>query len=80
MPIIPATHEARGDQEDCSSNQPQANSLQDPISKKSLHKKRAGAMAQVLGSEFKPKNRQTNKPLKSKRARRIRGSSSTAPA
>jgi hypothetical protein len=42
------------DQEDCSSKPAQENSSQDPISKKTYHKKRAGGVAQSIGPEFKP--------------------------
>jgi hypothetical protein len=47
------------DQEDCSSKLAQANSLQDPISKKKKtfirkKKKRADGMTQSVGPEFKP--------------------------
>jgi hypothetical protein len=35
-------------------SQPQANSSQDPISKKTHHKKRAGGVGQGEGLEFKP--------------------------
>jgi hypothetical protein len=41
-------------QEDHSSKSPQANSLQDPISKKYPPQKRAGGVAQGEGPEFKP--------------------------
>jgi hypothetical protein len=51
MPVIPANQEA----EDHSSKPAPANSLQDPISKKTHHKKRAGGVAQGVGPEFKSK-------------------------
>jgi hypothetical protein len=51
-PIILATQEA--DQEDSSSKPTQANSLRDPISKKTHHKERASGMAQGVGPELKP--------------------------
>jgi hypothetical protein len=35
--------------------------LQDPISEKILHKSRAGGVAQVVGSEFKPQYHKKNK-------------------
>jgi hypothetical protein len=41
------------DQEDCGSKPAQANSSQDPVSKK-LTQKRTGGMAQEVGPEFKP--------------------------
>jgi hypothetical protein len=41
------------DQEDPSLKPAQANSSGDPISKKTLHKKRAGGVAQGVGPEFK---------------------------
>jgi hypothetical protein len=41
------------DQEDWGSKPAQANSSQDPISKKNHHKKRAGRLAQGVGPEFK---------------------------
>jgi hypothetical protein len=41
------------DQEDCSLKPTWANSSQDPISKKTHHKKRAGGVAQGIGSVFK---------------------------
>jgi hypothetical protein len=43
-----------GDQRVSVQSQLQANSSQDPISKKSQHKKRAGGAAQGVGPEFKP--------------------------
>jgi hypothetical protein len=42
------------DQEDSGLKPVQANSLRNPISKKTLHKKRAGRVAQGVGPEFKP--------------------------
>jgi hypothetical protein len=42
------------DQEDHGSKPAQANSLRDPISKKTHHKKRAEEVAQGVGPEFKP--------------------------
>jgi hypothetical protein len=44
------------DQEDFSSNLAWANSSQDPISKKTHHKKRAGEVAHGTGPEFKPQS------------------------
>jgi hypothetical protein len=46
------SHSGARDQEDCGSKSAQVNSLQDPISKKSITK-RAGAVAEGLGPEFK---------------------------
>jgi hypothetical protein len=40
------------DQEDQGSNPAQANSLQDPLSKKPITRKRAGGMAQGIGPEL----------------------------
>jgi hypothetical protein len=51
-PIILATQEAEI-RRIVVQSQPQANSSQDPISKKSLHKK-AGGVVQGVGPEFKP--------------------------
>jgi hypothetical protein len=48
------------DQEDRASKPAQANSSQDPISKKAITK-RAGGVEQGVGSEFKPKNCQKKK-------------------
>jgi hypothetical protein len=49
MPVILATQEA-----EISSSKPDwANSFQDPISKNTLYKKRAGAVTQGVGLEFK---------------------------
>jgi hypothetical protein len=42
------------DQEDCSSKPAPANSSGDPISRKTLHKNRAGGVGQGEGPEFKP--------------------------
>jgi hypothetical protein len=42
------------DQEDHGSKPAQANSLQDPILKKTHHKERASEAAQGVGPEFKP--------------------------
>jgi hypothetical protein len=53
------------DQEDYSSKPAEANSSRDPILKKAI-RKRAGGMAQGVGSEFKPQNQKpktkTKKP------------------
>jgi hypothetical protein len=46
------------DQEDCGSKIAWANSLQDPISKKHITKKRVGGVAQGIGPEFKPQYQQ----------------------
>jgi hypothetical protein len=51
-PVILATSGGR-DQEDRSLKPAQANSPQDPIWKKNLHKKRAGGVAQDVGPDFK---------------------------
>jgi hypothetical protein len=54
------------DQEGCSSKPAQANSLQDPISKKKKKKKitkRAGGVVQGEGPEFKPQFRKNKKQM-----------------
>jgi hypothetical protein len=51
--LIPSYSEGR-DQEDHGSKPAQANSLPDPISKKNPSQKRAGGVAQGVGSEFRP--------------------------
>jgi hypothetical protein len=48
------SHSGGRDQEDCSSKLTWANSSQDPISKKTHHKKWAGRVAQGVVSELKP--------------------------
>jgi hypothetical protein len=53
------------DQEDHGLKSAQANSLWDPILKKTYHKKRAGGVAQGGSSEFKPNcSKKTNQPPK----------------
>jgi hypothetical protein len=51
------------DQKDHGSKPAWANSLGDPILKKTHHRKRAGGLAQGVGSEFKPQyyNNNNNK-------------------
>jgi hypothetical protein len=44
------------DQKDCDLKPVWANSLWDPISKKILHKNRAGGVAQDVGPDFKPQH------------------------
>jgi hypothetical protein len=53
------------DQEACGSKPGWENSLQDRISKKTHHNKRAGGVTQSVGPEFKPS---TKKKKKSKEA------------
>jgi hypothetical protein len=51
-------------------SQPEENSFQDPVSKKNLHKKRAGGVTQVVGPEFKHQycnNNNNNKKKKKKK-------------
>jgi hypothetical protein len=56
--VILATYLGGRDQEDHTSNQVQANSLQDPILKTNFTKKRAGRVAQSEGPEFKSQYRE----------------------
>jgi hypothetical protein len=61
----PSYSEGR-DQEDCGLKPAQANSLQDPISKKSLHKNRTDGVAQDESPKFKPhynNNNNNNKTI-----------------
>jgi hypothetical protein len=52
------------DQEDHGSKPAWANSSHDPISKKTLHKNRAGRVAQGEGPEFKPQYHKKKKKKK----------------
>jgi hypothetical protein len=58
------------DQEDLSLKPVKANSSERPYLEKTLHKNRAGGVAQGVGPEFKPQyhktNKQTNKTLRKK--------------
>jgi hypothetical protein len=56
-----ASYSGGRDQEDCSSKPAWANSLQDPISKKSTTKKRGGGVPQRVDPEFKPQYHQKKK-------------------
>jgi hypothetical protein len=58
---VPDSYSGGRDQEDHGSIPAWANSLQDPISKKSLTKNRAGGAAQDVGAEFKPKSKKKKK-------------------
>jgi hypothetical protein len=49
------------DQEDCSLKPTWANGSRDPILKKTLHKNRAGGVAQDVSPEFKPQKQKTKK-------------------
>jgi hypothetical protein len=55
------SHSGGRDQKDCCSKPAQANSLQDPISKKPLSLKRAGGVTQGEGLEFKSQYRKKKK-------------------
>jgi hypothetical protein len=57
------------DQEDYSSKPAEANSSRDPILKKAI-KKRAGGMAQGVGSEFKPQNQKPKTKNQNKKTSR----------
>jgi hypothetical protein len=61
---VPDSYSGGRDQEDHGSIPAWANSLQDPISKKSLTKNRAGGAAQDVGAEFKPKSKKKKKRKK----------------
>jgi hypothetical protein len=50
-------------QEDCGSKAARANSSRDSILKKSITKKRAGGVAQVIGPEFKLQYREKKKKV-----------------
>jgi hypothetical protein len=52
------------DLEDCGLKPAWANSLQDPILKKTLHKNRDGGVAQGEGPEFKPQHCKKKKKKK----------------
>jgi hypothetical protein len=56
----PSYSEGRG-HEDYSSKPVLANSLEDPISRKTHHTNKACGVAQGVGPEFKPKYQKTNK-------------------
>jgi hypothetical protein len=55
------------DQEDGGSKPAQANSSSENLSQKTLHKNRAGGMAQIEGPEFKPSTAKKQKSLVRKR-------------
>jgi hypothetical protein len=66
-PVILATQEAEIRKEDSGSKPAKANSSARPYLEKTLHKNRAGGVAQAVGPEFNPSTVKQNKTEQNKK-------------